>query len=298
MSFKKIAFLLLRIGKLIKKPVPYLQLIQKNLSFFDKFIFVPKGFSIQKSSQGGTKVEIIQSLITPPSLTIFYLHGGGFILGLNNVYRKFGCLLAKACAAKVILIDYSLAPEQPFPIALDQSLNAYKALLYSQNASSIVVAGDSAGGNLALSTLLAAKETGLSQPLCAVIFSGWLDLRSKKGLKIDEKKDPLISVSPLSNVADAYLQGCPAGLPLASPLHGNLKGLPPLFLHVGAKELLLDDMVLLAQKAQDQEVPVQLEISPDMIHVQPILFPKDKRSLRIINKIADFINLNLRSSTR
>lgn len=219
------------------------------------------------------------------------MHGGAFLMGLNNIYRKFSCLLANACNAQVILLDYSLLPSNPFPIALNQSLKAYKALLKTIDPASIIIAGDSAGGNLAISTLLAAKEKAICMPAGAVIFSGWLDLtpRSLNDVR-REKKDPFITECHLSQVARAYVPQCiQRDNPLVSPVHGNLKGLPPLFMQVGTREILLDDTLLFMKKVQENGVKAHLEINQGLFHVQPILFPKNQNSHKLIEKVACFI---------
>lgn len=289
MVFKKNIFRILSLGKKIKNPIPLLRFIQRYLSFFDRLMSLPPGFSITKSTLGGVKTEIIQPLDSNPKFTVFYIHGGAFILGLNNIYRRFSCVLAQAWGAKIILVDYSLAPSFPFPIAVNQLLNAYKDLLQSQSTTSLIIAGDSAGGNLALSILLAAKENGIDLPLCGILFSGWFDLKSTNRLdETAENRDTFISLEALSRAAKTYLQEFP-NPELASPLYGNLKDLPPLFLQVGTREILRDDTLLLAQKAQTQMVKVQLELSCDMIHVQPILCPNNSKSSDLFIKMAAFI---------
>ncbi len=267
------------------------RVFHKYLKFLNIFVFVPTGFSIQKSKLDGTPIEIVCSKRDTPQVTIFYVHGGAFLMGLNNIYRRFSCLLANACNAQVILIDYSLLPLNPFPIALNQSLNAYKALLKTTNPALIIIAGDSAGGNLAISTLLAAKEEAICMPAGAVIFSGWLDLTPRNLNDVRrEKKDPFITECHLSHVAKVYVPQCiQRNDPLVSPIHGNFKGLPPLFMQVGTREILLDDTLLFTKKAQEKGVKVHLEISQGQFHVQPILFPKSQSSRKLIEKVACFI---------
>lgn len=283
--------LFLSLGKKIKDPVKAYGAFQKYFKFLDVFVFLPKGFSIQKDKLNGMPIEIIRSKKNAPQVTIFYVHGGAFLMGLNNVYRRFSCLLANACNAQIILIDYSLLPLNPFPIALNQSLNAYKALLKTRNPASIIIAGDSAGGNLALATLLAAKEETICMPAGAIVFSGWLDLTSRNLNDVSrEKKDPFITECHLFHVARAYV---PCSIhkdnPLVSPLHGNLKGLPSLFMQVGTREILLNDTLLFVKKAQEKDVKVHFEMSHDLFHVQPILFPKNQNSRQLIEKVACFV---------
>lgn len=283
--------LLLRLGKKIKDPVKVYGIFNKYLKFINVFLFLPKGFSIQKSILGGTPIEIVCSMKETPQTIVFYVHGGAFLMGLNNIYRKFACFLAHACKAKIILIDYNLLPLHPFPIALNQSLNAYKALLKTIDPAFIIIAGDSAGGNLALSTLLAAKEEAICMPAGCMVFSGWLDL-TLQNLNDNNRKDrdPFITKCHLAKVAQAYIpHSIPKNNLLVSPIYGNLKGLPPLFMQVGTKEILLNDTLLFAKKAQDNGINTHLEMNHGLFHVQPILFPKSQSSRMLIEKVAYFI---------
>ncbi|MBW8308312.1 MAG: alpha/beta hydrolase [Candidatus Paracaedibacteraceae bacterium] len=258
---------------------------------------MPSGFINHKYFIQNVKVESVQYKDVFPKTTIIYVHGGAFIIGLNNIYRKFACLLSKKCQARVILIDYSLAPKNPFPLAIQQILAVYQWMVKTTPLHQIVIAGDSAGGNLAMAMLLLAKESSIPMPACAVILSGWLDLTLKNAEKIAEK-DILITMNHLIEVRDSYLQGTVApDHYMASPLYGNMKGLPPIFMYVGELEVLLNDTRSFVQKAEAENLKVQFEEGKDMVHVHPILFPSDSCSATIINKIRTFIAQNTSNST-
>jgi len=296
-KFKEFVFFLFKIAKKIKQPVPYLKFIHNTLIIWNKFIRVPPGFIVHKYCIQDTIVESVQCKGSFPETTILYVHGGAFIIGLNNIYRKFACLISKRCQACVILTDYRLAPQNPFPIAIQQVLAVYRELLKTNSPRQIVIAGDSAGGNLAMAMLLLAKESSLPMPACAVILSGWLDLTLKNAEKM-AKRDILITMDHLRRVRDSYLQDTvtPTHF-MASPLHGNMKGLPPIFMYAGEAEILLNDTRSFVQKAELENLKVQFEEGKDMMHVHPILFPSDRRSATIINKIVDFIARNVSKPT-
>ncbi|WP_198022387.1 alpha/beta hydrolase fold domain-containing protein [Candidatus Odyssella acanthamoebae] len=285
-------------AKKIKRPVAYLRFIDKTLMLWNRFIRLPAGFVVYKYCIQNVTVESVQLKNLSSDTKIIYVHGGAFIIGLNNIYRKFACLLSRKCQADVILIDYNLAPTSSFPRAMQQVLVVYQEILKTTPPSQIIIAGDSAGGNLAMAMLLLAKESSIPMPACAVILSGWLDLTLENAAKKAED-DLLITMKHLIEVRDSYLQYTVApNHYLASPIYGNIKGLPPLFMHAGEEEILLNDTVSFVKKAESENIKVQFEIGQDMLHVHPILFPSDNCSLDVINKIATFISHNISSQKK
>jgi epsilon-lactone hydrolase len=200
---------------------------------------------------------------------LLYLHGGAYVIGSPQDYRSLTGELGRAAGARVFVPDYRLAPEHPFPAAVDDAMAAYRALLASgASPASIVVAGDSAGGGLALAMLIAARDAGLPMPAGALVVSPWVDLACV-GATMTSKacEDPSLRRDGLLSMAKHYLQSAPANHPLASPLHANLEGLPPLLIQVGSAEILLDDAIRLAGVAAAAGVPLRLEVWPDMPHV-------------------------------
>ena len=200
---------------------------------------------------------------------LMYLHGGGYMVGSAWGYRGLWSQLAAAAGARGFGVDYRLAPEQPFPAAPEDAFAAYYWLLRSGVApGEIVIGGDSAGGGLALSTLVRARDAGLPMPAAALLMSPWVDLACV-GASMDTKAadDAIMTRARLLKMADYYRGHAAADDPDVSPLHADLSGLPPMFIQVGSSEVLLDDSLRLAARAANANVAVTLEVWPGMPHV-------------------------------
>ncbi len=216
--------------------------------------------------------------VTPgsaPDRAIMYVHGGGYVIGSIRSHRHVVSELGRAAGARTLSLDYRLAPEHPFPAAVDDALAAYRFLLAQGFApGNIAIAGDSAGGGLTVATLLAIRDAGLAQPACGFCISPWVDLEMNgETMKTQATRDPMVQKEGLLGMASAYLNGADARAPLASPLHGDFKGIAPLLIQVGAAETLLDDSVRLAARAGAADVEVNLQIWPEMIHVWHFFHP-------------------------
>lgn len=200
---------------------------------------------------------------------VLYLHGGGYMLGSSQAYRPLFSEMARAAGARGVAIDYRLAPENPFPAAVDDAVAAYRALLgQGIAAGAIAIAGDSAGGGLTVATLVAARDAGLPMPTAAVAISPWADMECTGATLVSKAaEDPSLNRAGLIGMGTAYLNGQSARNPLASPIYANLAGLPPLLIQVGSIEVLLDDATRLAARAGEANVEVQLEIWPRVPHV-------------------------------
>jgi acetyl esterase/lipase len=199
--------------------------------------------------------------------------------------------LSKASRARALVVDYRLAPEHPFPAAVDDATAAYRWLL-SQNVqpSHIVVAGDSAGGGLTLATLLALRDAKTPLPAAAVCLSPWVDMEGTgASMTTRAKADPVVQKQGLLGMAQLYLGGKDPKSPLAAPLHGDLRGLPPLYIQVGDAETLLDDATRIAEKAKAAGVKVDLEIWPEMPHVWQLFAPLLPEGQQAIDKIGAFV---------
>lgn len=221
---------------------------------------------------------------------ILYLHGGGYVIGSNVAYREFGGRLARATGARVCLVNYRLAPENPFPAAVEDATMAYRWLL-SQGvpAAKIAIAGDSAGGGLTLATLFALREAGDPLPGCAVTFSPWTDLKGTGASAVPGAvDDPLIGDAILNGMA-AYYAGEDLENPLASPLYGDFTKLPPLLIQVGSREVLLDDARRVRDKAQAAGVSVEYFEGDELIHVWPVLAPTAPESAAALDSVAAFV---------
>lgn len=200
---------------------------------------------------------------------LLYLHGGAFVVGSPQGYRGLAGELARAGGMTGFAIDYRLAPETPFPGAVDDAVAAYRALMARGfTPDKIAIAGDSAGGGLTLSMLVRLRDAGLPLPSCALLISPWADLGCT-GDSITSKaaEDPSLTADALRKTAALYLNGAPADTPLASPIHADLSGLPPLLIQVGSAEILLDDAVRVAAAAGHAGTAVRLDIWPEMVHV-------------------------------
>ncbi len=247
----------------------------------------PDDIEIEARQLGSVPVEWITPHGAAAAPVFFHLHGGGYVLGNPAGSRAFTTEFARVAACRVVSIDYRLAPEHPFPAAVDDAVAAYRALLASGCApGEIAVGGESAGGGLAVAMLLAAKRAGLPMPASLALISPWTDMRcTAPSFETKADFDPLLTRRSLKEMADAYMATCDPGDFRASPLLGDLEGLPPMLIHVGSEEVLLDDSRGLASAAKAQGVAVTLEEWPDMIHVwhmfHPVL-PQGADALRIM----------------
>jgi acetyl esterase/lipase len=209
-----------------------------------------------------------------PSRVVLFLHGGGYISGSIASHRHMVAQLGREAGMRTLALDYRLAPEYPFPAALEDTLAAYRFLLgQGIEANRIAFAGDSAGGGLAVAAMVALRDTGENLPACGWLISPWADL-AQTGATMHSKAavDPLIQKAYLDELAAAYLRGVESSDPLASPVHADLTRLPPLLISVGSAETLLDDSVSLARVAGAADVPVTLEIWPEMIHAFTLFY--------------------------
>jgi acetyl esterase/lipase len=199
---------------------------------------------------------------------MLYLHGGGYVGGSTATHRPITAAFANR-GLDVFVPDYRLAPENVFPAAVDDGLAAYRGLLNAGIApAKLTIAGDSAGGGLALAVLLAAKAESVPMPACAILLSPWTDLAiTGETVRTNLDRDPMLTDSVLKDNAAFYLNGADPKNPLASPLYGDLAGLPPLLILVGDTEVLLDDSTRLAARAQQHGVSVSLKIWEGMPHV-------------------------------
>ncbi|WP_162527140.1 alpha/beta hydrolase fold domain-containing protein [Sphingomonas solaris] len=227
------------------------------------------GCSSTPRDVGGVPGEEVVFGDAAPAGTILFLHGGGYVMGGPQTHRTLSSRFAKATRAAVVVIDYRLAPEHPFPAALDDAEAAYRALLAEgRTADRIVIAGDSAGGGLALALALRLKALGLPQPAGLFVISPWTDLLQSSDTCVSKAaSDPIISKEGLDAMAGAYLGGAAGDDPLASPVRGDFAGIAPMLIHVGAEEVLLGDSIALAGAAGAAGAGVRLEIWPEMIHV-------------------------------
>jgi epsilon-lactone hydrolase len=251
----------------------------------------PEGTRVEPVNAGGVPSEWSVAPDASEDVTILYLHGGGYALGSLSSHRHFVGWLSKAAGARVLAADYRLAPEHPYPAAVEDAVAAYRWLLASGVAPArITLAGDSAGGGLALATLVALRDAGIPLPAAAALMSPWVDL-ALAGESMDSKAeiDPMVTREPLAKMAEAYLAGQSATAPTASPLYADLAGLPPLLIHVGTAETLLDDSLRLADRAKAAGVDVQLEVFDDLIHVFHWFAPLLPEAVEATEQVGKFL---------
>ncbi len=227
----------------------------------------------------------------PARGAILYCHGGGYVFGSPRAYRGMAARLAAQTRCDVAVIDYRLAPEHVYPAAPDDAIAAYRALISRFDASSVIVAGDSAGGNLALVTLLRARDLGLPLPGGAVLLSPWTDLTgSGASIRTNAKRDPMLPAQRIDEAARMYAPTAQLDSPDVSPLFGDFTGLPPLSVHVGTTEILLDDSQRLVERARQHGVSAHLERWHRMPHVFPMFADFIPEGRQALDKIGQFVS--------
>ncbi len=204
-------------------------------------------------------------------LRLLYLHGGGWVSGSGENYLPLAAEISRAAKCVVLLPDYRLAPEHPFPAGLNDCVTAYEWLLENGpdgpgRRRSVFIAGDSAGGNLTLATLLALKERGITLPDGGIAISPATDF-TLTSESLQSVHDPIISARTMPEFRSRYLGGHDPADPLASPVFGDYRNLPPILIQIGANEMLLDDGIRAARKARADGASVQLEVWPNSVHV-------------------------------
>jgi epsilon-lactone hydrolase len=225
-----------------------------------------------------------------PSCTVLHLHGGGFVFGSPATYRNRAIRLAYRLDAEVFVPDYRLAPEHPFPAALEDVLLAYQHLRSMRPGVPTFVTGDSAGGGLVLSLLVRVRELGEASPAGAILLSPWTDL-SASGASVDgnRRTDRWLTRAHLSRWASYYVGDADPRTPLLSPLFADLSGLPPLFLLVGEDEILLDDAVRVAERATRAGTDARLLVGKRMQHDWPLTLPWLDESREAWNAMRAFV---------
>jgi len=222
---------------------------------------------------------------------LYYLHGGGYVMGSVNTHRVMISHLARATKARALAIDYRLAPENPFPAAIADATAVYRWLLATNNPKKMVVAGDSAGGGLTMATLLALRDAGDPLPAAGVCISPWVDMEGLgESMTTKADIDPMVGKDGIVQMGKTYLGDEDPRAPLASPIYADLTGLPPLLIQVGTAETLLDDSTRLAAKGKEAGVDVTLETWEDMIHVWHSYAPMLPEGQQAIDRIGEFVS--------
>lgn len=275
---------------------PTVESTRKGLNQLAALSKIPEDVNIEPIDIDGIRGEWITTPNMNPNKILLYLHGGAFIAGSIATHRELVSRISRAAGVPVLIIDYRLAPEHPFPAALEDAINSYKWILFEKKFSpnDIIIGGDSAGGNLTLSVLLKAKNVGLPLPKAALCISPVTDLLGT-GKSIDSKSgvDPFLSPELGELIINAYVKDNDPKDPLISPLYGDLNGLPPMYIQVGTSEILLDDSKRIAERLQSAGVDVELDIWEDMIHVFAAFAAWAPEAKKGIEKIGQFIKKHL-----
>ena len=244
-----------------------------------------------KLSAGGVPAVRVATSQSRDDWHILYLHGGAYVYGSSAHYRDFMWRIADATTARVLCIDYRLAPEHPFPAAVDDAVRAYRWLLAEgADPRRVAIMGDSAGGGLTFGTLLRLRDERVPQPAAAVGLSPWTDLTLMgESIRRNAKADPMLNAAQARAFAKHYLAGADPKNPYASPLHGDARGLPPSLIQVGSDEILRDDAERMAEKLRSAACAVELEIWPRMPHVWHLFARIVPEGRQAIERIGDFV---------
>jgi acetyl esterase/lipase len=277
------------------------QSTQEHRKMFDGFALQPYPADVTAAEVSLGGVRAIELRVSegaadnPVRSDVLYFHGGGYVAGSARTGTHLAAELARRAGGRALSVDYRLAPEHPYPAAVEDGLAAYAGLLESgARPDRVVLAGDSAGGGLAVATLLAGRERGLPQPAAVAVFSPWADIsRSGASMRTKDGTDPLFSYAAMGWYADKYIPNGDRSAPLASPVFATLAGLPPLLIQVGSHEVLLDDAVRLAAAAGRDDVDVTLRVAPEGSHVFQLYFGALDEADEALDEVARFFRRHL-----
>jgi epsilon-lactone hydrolase len=257
---------------------------------------LPADVGVEPVTANGVRAEWTTTPKDARDAALLYLHGGGYVIGSLDSHRHLVAQAGRACGIAALALDYRLAPERPFPAAVDDALAGYRFLLARGSAPGrIAIAGDSAGGGLVVAAMLAIRDAGLPQPACGWCISPWVDMEAVGETMVSKAAaDPTVQRTGLLDMAKLYLNGADPRTPLAAPIYADLNGLAPLLVQVGACETLLDDALRLAKVAGAADVRVDLQIWPEMIHVWHLFHPELNAGLRAIEAGGAFVRSMLR----
>jgi monoterpene epsilon-lactone hydrolase len=256
---------------------------------------LPADVTVTAGALGGVPTADITVEGIEPRDVVLYFHGGVYVMGDAFLAADLASQVGRRTNAKVISVDYRLAPEHPYPAAVDDALAVYEALVQNGTApSDITFAGESAGGGLAVATLVNARDHGLPLPAAAFVMSPYADL-TLAGTTMETRRevDPLMSRERLEPRVTDYTAGHDAALGLISPIFADLSGLPPLIIQAGSHEVLLDDAVRLAQQAGSADVEVTLDITPGVPHVFQAYYPILDEAAVALDRAGQLLSVHL-----
>jgi len=245
---------------------------------------------IEDANLGGIRAQKITPEKYGGARTLLYFHGGGYVLGAPETHTCLVSNLAVEMQADTWSADYRLAPEHPFPAAIEDGVAAYRGLLdKGVNPENIIIGGDSAGGGTSLASMLMARDQGLPMPAGLLLLSPWVNLTNTGwSYQTRAKTDPMIGKTEIDRMARLYLNGADPKTAYASPVFADLSGLPPMLIQVGPDEVLFSDSILLAERAGAAQNEVHLEIWPNMIHVFQAFHPFLQEAREAVSRLASW----------
>jgi epsilon-lactone hydrolase len=272
-------------------PEATIQELRAGFEQFPSLFPVPADIERESVDTGAIPGEWLSAPGVSKDHVLYWLHGGGYCIGSISTHRELAGRISRASGARTLLVDYRLAPEHPFPAALDDAVAGYRWLLGTGvDPSRLVIGGDSAGGGLTVATLVSLRDAGDPLPAAAVCVSPWTDLEGLgESMTTKAEVDPMVRREGLLRMAAAYHGETSAQDPLVSPIHADLSGLPPLLIQVGTWETLLDDSNRLYERAKADGVDVTLEPWDEMIHVWHFFAAMVPESQQAIDRIGAYV---------
>jgi len=270
---------------------PYRAVLEQTAKLFT----LPPEVAARREVIAGVPVEWIEPPHARPDALLVYVHGGGYYMGGIETYRHYVMRFAQITGLRTVHLDYRLAPEHPYPAAIEDTTALIRALHAKQlTADRMVIAGDSAGGGLTLATLVALRDEGHPLPKAAAVISPWTDLRGEAAsIEANRAKDPVLGHARTRISSAWYSGGAPLTHPRVSPLLADFAHFPPLLVQVGTEEILLDDSTQLAERMKSQGAPVEIEIWEGMIHVWHYYAEWIPEGHAGIQRIGEFFALHL-----
>lgn len=265
--------------------------MRANMESMTGLMQLPPDIVTEPVTVNGVRAEWVSAPAVDEDRVVLYLHGGAYVIGSVNTHRDLAGRVSRASGARVLNVDYRLAPEHPHPAAVEDATAAYRWLLDADHASGdLAIAGDSAGGGLTIATLVALRDRGQPLPAAGVCLSPWVDLEGiGESMTTCAELDPMVQRDHLVRMAKFYLGSHDPRTPLAAPLYADLSGLPPLLIQVGTAETLLDDSNRIAERARKAGVDVTLEVWDDMIHVFQAFAMMLPEGQQAIDKIGEYL---------
>jgi len=282
---------------ILSTKAPNIPAVRNTLDWSASSLYLPNGVQAKPLTVAGVPAEWLTPKKAEPGRVLLFLHGGGYAVGSITTHRALAAKLAHMTQSRALIIDYRLAPEHPFPAALEDAVHAYQWLLsQGYQAHRIALAGDSAGGGLCIALQVCLKEIGLPLPAASVLFSPWVDLSfSGESVLVHQDSDPVVRVRHVCEWAAAYAATFPLRHPMVSPLFADLSDLSPVLIQASDSEVLTDDAVRLSQALGDVEVESHLQLYPKLLHVWHLFWRYVPEAMDALQHAADFMvkQLNL-----